>query len=382
MGVATMPRVARRTADYRGHVSITSRHGSHKRGLDGFDPDWEIEGLNGALENPTPVRSKLIWRLLLANSSCIRGVIESSTRQSFENPTREEVISGTGCHLMYIPWLIGEDSTFVSPGDILLDELPTGFEKASTEARVLAEQLGMKKSEVQEAIAVLSRGDARKRKLAEYLMNASDDEIENFEKLIPKRQASPEFKSFKEGIQSLHRVAFGNPAEGSAGAAPVSNPARYLETAEGAVRDALTNRRASPKTSKFSVTRDAPSNKHAREFLEQEYQGRCQVTGQTFPKSAGGNYFEALSLVGRVDAEHLNNPGNMLCLCADMAAQFMHAEFAWLDSVEEKILGFKAEKEGGSEAMRKISVRVAGKTLTITWSERHFLRLCALWTSA
>ncbi len=382
MGVARTPRVARRTKDYRGHVSITSWHGWHKRGLDGFDPEWAIEGLAGALQNPTPVRSKLIWRLLLEDSSCIRGVVESSTRQSFENPKREEVISATGRLLMETPWILGDGGAFVRPCDIALDELPPGFEKASTEARALAEKLGMKKSEEQEAIAVLARGDARKRKIAEYLMNASDDVMEKFEKLIPKQRELPEFKSFKEGIQSLHRVAVGNPSEGRGGAAPVSNPERYRRTAEDAVREAVTTHRTSPRIVTFSVARDLSSNKLAREFLEQEYQGRCQVTGQTFPKRTGGNYFEALSLVGRLDAEHLNDPGNMLCLCADVAAQFMYAEFAWLDSVEEKILGFKAEKEGGTEEMRKISARVAGKALTITWSERHFLRLCALWSAA
>ena len=382
MGVARTPRVARRTKDYRGHVSITSWHGWHKRGLDGFDPEWAIEGLAGALQNPTPVRSKLIWRLLLADSSCIRGVVESSTRQSFENPKREEVISATGRLLMETPWLLADRGAFVRPGDIALDELPPGFEKASTEARALAEKLGMKKSEEQEAIAVLARGDARKRKIAEYLMNASDDVMEKFEKLIPKQRELPEFKSFKEGIQSLHRVAVGNPSEGRGGAAPVSNPERYRRTTEDAVREAVTTHRTSPRIVTFSVARDLSSNKLAREFLEQEYQGRCQVTSQTFPKRTGGNYFEALSLVGRLDAEHLNDPGNMLCLCADVAAQFMYAEFAWLDSVEEKILGFKAEKEGGTEEMRKISARVAGKALTITWSERHFLRLCALWSAA
>ena len=382
MGVARTPRVARRTKDYRGHVSITSWHGWHKRGLDGFDPEWAIEGLAGALQNPTPVRSKLIWRLLLADSSCIRGVVESSTRQSFENPKREEVISATGRLLMETPWLLADRGPFVRPGDIALDELPPGFEKASTEARALAEKLGMKKSEEQEAIAVLARGDARKRKIAEYLMNASDDVMEKFEKLIPKQRELPEFKSFKEGIQSLHRVAVGNPSEGRGGAAPVSNPERYRRTAEDAVREAVTTHRTSPRIVTFSVARDLSSNKLAREFLEQEYQGRCQVTGQTFPKRTGGNYFEALSLVGRLDAEHLNDPGNMLCLCADVAAQFMYAEFAWLDSVEEKILGFKAEKEGGTEEMRKISARVAGKALTVTWSERHFVRLCALWSAA
>lgn len=382
MGVARTPRVARRTKDYRGHVSITSWHGWHKRGLDGFDPEWAIEGLAGALQNPTPVRSKLIWRLLLADSSCIRGVVESSTRQSFENPKREEVISATGRLLMETPWLLADRGAFVRPGDIALDELPPGFEKASTEARALAEKLGMKKSEEQEAIAVLARGDARKRKIAEYLMNASDDVMEKFEKLMPKQRELPEFKSFKEGIQSLHRVAVGNPVEGHREAAPVSNPERYRRTAEEAVREAVAIDRKNPRIITFSIARDSSSNKLAREFLEQEYQGRCQVTGQTFPKRTGGNYFEALSLVGRLDAEHLNDAGNMLCLCADVAAQFMHAEFAWIDSVEEKILSFKAEKEGGAEEMRKISARVAGRTITITWSERHFFKLCALWKRA
>lgn len=382
MGVARTPRVDRRTKDDRGHVSITSWHGCHERGLDGFDPEWAIEGLAGALQNPTPVRSKLIWRLLLADSSCIRGVVEYSTRQSFENPKRREAISPTGRLLMGTPWLFNNRGASVTPRDIALDELPPGFEKASMEARTLAEKLGMKKSEEQEAIAVLARGDARKRKIAEYVMNAPDDIMEKIEKLMPKQRELPEFKSFKEGIQSLHRVAVGDPSEGRGVAAPVSNPERYRRTAEDAVREAVTTHLTSPRFVTFSVARDLSSNKLAREFLEQEYQGRCQVTGQTFQKRKGGNYFEALSLVGRLDAEHLNDPGNMLCLCADVAAQFMYAEFAWLDSVEEKILGFKAEKEGGTEEMRKIAARVAGKALTITWSERHFLRLCALWNAA
>ncbi len=240
----------------------------------------------------------------------------------------------------------------------------------------------MKKSEEQEAIAVLARGDARKRKIAEYLMNASDDVMERIEKLIPKQLELPEFKSFKEGIQSLHRVAVANPAECRAFAAPVSNPERYLRTSEDAVREVMTTQRTSPRIVTFAVARDLSSNKHARDFLEEQYQGRCQVTGQTFQKRTGKNYFEALSLVGRLDAEHLNDPGNMLCLCADMAAQFMHADFAWAESLEDKFLGFKAEKEGGIESMRKISATVAGKPITITWSERHFLKLCALWRIA
>lgn len=381
MGVAITPRVLRRDKAYRGHVLISSWHGWHKRGLDGFDPDWAIEGLPGALQKPSPTRSELIWRLLLADSSCIRGVVESSTRQSFEDPKRKEAISATGGLLLETPWLPGEGGAFLRPCDIALAELPTGFEKASAEARALAEKLGMKKSEEQEAIAVLSRGDARKRKIAEYLMNASDDEMEKFEKLIPRQRKLPEFKSFKEGIQILHRPAAATSVEVREGHAPVSNPERYRRTTEDGVHEALKVHENSPRLVTFSVTRDLASNKIAREFLEQEYQGRCQVTDQTFQKSRGGNYFEALSLVGRLDAEYLNDAGNMLCLCPDMVARFMHGGFEWIDSIEDKVRAFKSEVEGGTCDMRQVAARVAGATVTITWSERHFLRLCALWNA-
>jgi hypothetical protein len=271
---------------------------------------------------------------------------------------------------------------FVRPNEISLNELAPGFEKESTEARALAEKLGMKKSEEQEAIAVLARGDARKQKIAEYLMNASDDVMEKFEKLIPKQRDLPEYKSFKEGIQSLDRSAVSTRTEVRGEAAPVSNPERYRKNAEEAVRDSIASLRASRHTVTFSIARDLACNKLAREFLAQEYQGRCQVTGQTFRKRTGENFFEALSLVARVDAEHLNDAGNMLCVCADVAAQFMYADFAWLDSLEEKILGFKAQREGGTEAMRKVRARMAGNAVTITWSERHFLRLCSLWNAS
>ncbi len=381
MGVAIRPRVVRREKNYRGHVLISSSHGWHKRGLNGFDPEWAIEGLPGALQKPNPARSELIWKLLLADSSCIRGLVESSTRQTFEDSKRKETISAMGRLLLETPWLPGIDGGFVMPSDIALDQLPTGFEKASADARALAEKLGMKKSEEQEAIAFLSRGDARKRKIAEYLMNASDDEMEKFEKLIPRQRKLPEFKSFKEGIQTLHRAAATSSAEVREGLAPVSNPERYRRTTEQGVREALTAHEISPRLVSFAVTRNLTSNKIAREFLEQEYLGHCQVTGQTFPKSRGGNYFEALSLVSRLDAEYLNDAGNMLCLCSDMVARFMHGGFEWVDSIEDKVQAFKSEVEGGTVDMRQVAAQVAGATVTITWSERHFLRLCALWNA-
>jgi hypothetical protein len=283
---------------------------------------------------------------------------------------------------METPWLQSGTKSFVRPCDIALNDLPTGYEKLSAEARALADKLGMKKSEEQEAIALITRGDARKQKFAEYIMNASDEEMAKFERLIPKHRELSEFKSFKEGIQNLHRIGNMNSDDRHELPSAVSNPDRYLRNSEESVREAMLIHREGPRVVAFSVTRNVASNKLAREFLEQEYNGNCQVTGKTFQKRTAGNYFEALSLVGRLDAEYLNDAGNMLCLCPDMVARFMHGHFEWIDSVEEKILAFRAEKEGGTINMRQVTANVAGDKLTITWSERHFIKLCALWSNA
>lgn len=382
LGVASQPRSLRRPKDERGNVSITHWHGWHRRGLRGFDPDWRVEGLESALANPTVVRSRVIWKVLLKDSTCIRGEIESSSRQSFENASRKESISDAGRLLIESAWLPRQDNTFARPNQIGLEELPNGFDKTSDQAQALADKLGMKKSAEQIALSILTRGDERKRRVAEYLMNASEDDWEKVEKLIPKQRDIPEFKSFREGVRDLHRLASEGSVEPRGPSEPVMNPGRYVKIAADSVQKAKDAHGTSSRIISFSVARESSSNKLAREFLEQEYQGRCQIAGYTFRKRSGGNYFVVVSLVSRLNAEYLNDAGNMLCLSADMAAQFMHADFAWIDSVEEKIRGFKATNEGGDEVMRQIRVRIAGRNLTVTWSERHFLRLVALWNAA
>ena len=96
----------------------------------------------------------------------------------------------------------------------------------------------------------------------------------------------------------------------------------------------------------------------------------------------GKYYFEAVSLVSRLDVEYLNNPGNMLCLSAESAAKFMHASFEWLDDMETKVQQFWAERAGGSLQDRQMRIRLAGPEATITWTEQHFMRLISLWKCA
>jgi hypothetical protein len=137
-----------------------------------------------------------------------------------------------------------------------------------------------------------------------------------------------------------------------------------------------------PRTLRFNLVRAQSSNSEARAFLYEQYAGRCQVSGQTFVKADGNNYFEAVSFVSRMDTEHLNHPGNMLCLSAETSAKFCHGSFEWIEDLERKIQEFKTEKDGGSIVNRQIRIQLVGQDVTITWTEQHFMRLISLWGHA
>ena len=169
LGVASSPRTTK-AANYQGFVILAdSRPGAHKRGLDGFDPSWTMEGLEHALDNPNLERSRLLWHYLLPHAQCVRGVIEHSTRQTYEKVKREEKVSNTGQHLIGVAWLPDRQGKFHKPKELELDDLPSNFDTFSPHGRTLADKLGMRKSEEQQALATLVKGDERKKKLLESL---------------------------------------------------------------------------------------------------------------------------------------------------------------------------------------------------------------------
>ena len=66
MGVRPTVDVRARTPNQHGYVMITVEFGRNERGLDGFDPDAQIDGLDFALSHPSHARSEYVWNVLLA----------------------------------------------------------------------------------------------------------------------------------------------------------------------------------------------------------------------------------------------------------------------------------------------------------------------------
>ena len=97
MGVRQAVQVSARTPNTAGYVSITVDFGRNERGLDGFDPAAEIDGLDFALAHPGHARSEYVWNVLLApNRRLVAGVVERSVLTSFSDSTLEETRSAMG----------------------------------------------------------------------------------------------------------------------------------------------------------------------------------------------------------------------------------------------------------------------------------------------
>ena len=148
MGVRQAVEVRARTPNQAGYVVITVEFGRNERGLDGFDPGAEIDGLEFALRHPSHARSEYAWNVLLApNRRLVAGVVERSALVSFSDSSLETVGSAIGLGAEREAWLPGRDGTFRRPAELSVDDLPPTY----TRDEGLAQALNMLRPVVTEA---------------------------------------------------------------------------------------------------------------------------------------------------------------------------------------------------------------------------------------
>ena len=130
LGVSDSVRIQRKETNSKNFVVIRKEHGDHKRGANGFDPDIEIEGLKHALGSPTPEKSEFIWnRIAVSHPGCIRGTVESSTKQTYEDSVKKEIVSEKfGRLLINAAWL-PINGSLRKPSELRLEDLPDAFER-------------------------------------------------------------------------------------------------------------------------------------------------------------------------------------------------------------------------------------------------------------
>jgi hypothetical protein len=148
MGVRDAVEVRARAPGPLGHVVLADEFARHERGIDGFDPEAEIDGLDFALRHPGHGRSEFVWNSVLApNRRLVAGVVEKSVRDGFVDSTVENVRSAIAAAACREAWLPGPGGSFRRPAELSLDDLPPQYTRDDT----LAQALGMPQPVVAQA---------------------------------------------------------------------------------------------------------------------------------------------------------------------------------------------------------------------------------------
>ncbi len=165
MGVREEVELRARRADLFGYVVVADEFARHERGVNGFDPGAEFDGLDFALRHPSHPRSEFVWNVLLVpGRHLLAGVVEKATRQEYQDGRREPVMSVAGTVATASAWLPGPDGTFRRPAELGVDDLPPTF----TRDEGLARALGMGQAAVEEASRQLGIPPHVLRGLSEY----------------------------------------------------------------------------------------------------------------------------------------------------------------------------------------------------------------------
>ena len=344
LGVSNDLRTQCRSRNSKDHVTICGYHGCHKRGLDGFDPDCTVEGLEHAVQFPTVERSLFIWRsIAIPRQRQICGRVEKSTRQTYEDSEIERTVSTLGEILLSNSWLPDSTGEFHKPSELSLVDLHEDFDQDQG----LADHLEMQGSEF---VAMAKQSG----------LDASD--LNLFRKL---RQIPGGLKKMKEFIeQSERRPSFPK--------GPSKNPERRTERARQIAKTA--QRKEFEKRPRNVRISQADGDKYM--YLKESYTNEdgeliCQMCEGEMPfrRRDGEHYFESVQLFDDLSGEHT---AAHLALCPVCAAKYK--EFVKRDSNNATLVCTSIR----SSEKLVVSVNLGQDEGSIRFVEKHLVDILAV----
>ena len=377
LGVTEVVRIKRRAGNCEKHVIIRAQHSWHERGLDGFDPNIKIDGLKLAIDTPTPQKSAFIWNKIASpNSDCIRGVVEKSSRQTYEGSRREEQVSEFGQLLINTAWLPGPDGNMHKPSELTLDDLPASFVPDEKLADCLgmkkdivaqlAEEAGISEKSLNLATQIENSSSETRKKIVAWLHGETKEDSEEPEQVNQYAQALSEV--FTKPSRSPRHDRLVNGGE-------VQNPLRRREKIYEDIIATIENESERGQRSYFTLLkRWEGKNELVRVSFVEWYGGRCQICRKTFVQRNGEPYFEGLYLVSRTTAGWQDRVGNVLCLCAEHSAMFQFGPREVEEDIIQQLMQLKVNEEGGDGHLA-IQMRLCDEPIEITFAEKHLIDL-------
>jgi hypothetical protein len=313
-----------------------------RRGVRGFDPELDIDGLRHALTEPTLERSRYIWNeIALPRAQQVRGVVEEATRADFLNANARPQTSKMGYALTNSAWLpLG--SRFVKPAELRLEDLPDGFEQDEA----LGRQLGMK---VDEVAAALQKAGFRPEALDLLKQFHDDPDLYAQVSRLVANAKKPNFPSRQVADPARRAKHVGGDAE--------TAPAKEYEQR--------------PRSVRISEPTQDPKTWLREQYKNNSEQVICQVCEQQMPFKDRHDeyYFEAVEALNTLHKEH---HALFLALCPVCAAKY-----------HEFVKTNPAIVENLRTAIRLtehplISLQFGRERATIRFVDSHFLDLKTL----
>ncbi|MEA5625830.1 sacsin N-terminal ATP-binding-like domain-containing protein [Nostoc sp. UHCC 0251] len=391
LGISETVRCYYSSPNAHGYVIISDSKGNHKRGIKGFDPNFSIDGLAHALENPTYDKSSYIWNyLLLPNRQRLSGVIESSKRVTYQDAQKEKCFSKVWHQVSTQKWLPNSLLKLCQPNTLSLDDVSKDFIRDEKDED-LATCIGVKPraSLLEEAkrIGILPelldylRKNPRTQKLwvEKLIKGASSEGTRNNGTgsiTTSSNGTSPEPETPSIDYRTALKEVFSRPGKTELNEAIESSPVPNPEARFQKIQDSIRNDKDKEPSiierfKKIESKKWESKNNNIRTDIKAIYNGRCQICSGTFPKRDGEPYFEGVYLVSYTKARWIDKLGNVLCLCPTCCAKFKHGSVELGNDIEEQINSIP--KTGG-----KLHIKLCGQDTYITFVEKHIMPLQAL----
>ena len=319
----------------------------------GFDERVTLIGIEHILAAPTVERARYLWNWMLENPAKLKGKVRTSGNAQFpEYSTKQfDGYSVVGILIKQKQWLPREQvGIYTFPHELLLKDLPEGFEKDSPRAETLARILGMKQpmdyAPFAQALGLANADDAVE--LAQLLRGRSMQQLRDI--------LRDEDTDLPEG--------------------GVTNPAlrqeRLTEHRENAPSHESVQRERSiqPNLSEEMAL--------ARAYLRSLYGKEtghmvCQCCHDRMPfEVKDQDYFEAIQCIRGLD-RHIYE--NRLALCPTCAARYRHARQTPDAELLRRIVSHQAPDTAPSV---RIPVTLAGAEWNIHFVGKHWFDLKTL----
>lgn len=243
----------------------------------------KIEHLNEVLKKINFQKALIIWNIIsYGYLNCIKGEVRFSSNAQFPEYAVEEreIYSELGWELINKSWIPDKKGIFHKPGELFLSDLPDEFYKEDV-YEIVSEKLGMKKSIYQELLEKLSEKEQEKIILAQ---NISDEELELLKQYREKKEKENKAKevTYEEftGLWNIENDKEKNIKNNNY----IEKTSKISDEEEDAIFKNFGANMSDRLEKISSYKKSILSTKHllidsidSKEFLLNEYNGRCQV---------------------------------------------------------------------------------------------------------